>query len=334
MLKRHHLFASVVGAFSIFTTAQSLAISIPPSQIGKGATTYAPIVVKIGPKIVVTYFTWMNPEIVQAWSQGYVGQGVNMTVVDFYAQSKASSRILGNLGTGWLNVYHGDWTAKTASMIAPLATVSKVQLPTELSVSIAPVPLKSGLNVVNLSYGFFDSPNSVQAPSSIQWDPQTASIISYAVNGSAVTVKAAGNDNVAVNGINSGNNIDLLNASLIGAQSAIYVGALDKNGTVLSKAKMASYSNFAGDNATVQNNFLAVGVRGDLTGLYGTSFAAPIVSGYAAILGSKFTKASATQITNQLLNTARKDTVANYSAAVYGRGEASLSRALAPVSIK
>jgi subtilisin family serine protease len=68
--------------------------------------------------------------------------------------------------------------------------------------------------------------------------------------------------------------------------------------------------------------------------LYGTSFAAPVVSGYAAIVGSKFTRATATQISNQLLNTARQDTIANYSATLYGRGEASLSRALAPLSIK
>jgi hypothetical protein len=58
------------------------------------------------------------------------------------------------------------------------------------------------------------------------------------------------------------------------------------------------------------------------------------VSGYAAILGSKFRDATPAQITNQLLNTARTDTLLNYNPATYGRGEASLTRALAPVSIK
>ncbi|WP_245466973.1 MULTISPECIES: S8 family serine peptidase [unclassified Mesorhizobium] len=76
-----------------------------------------------------------------------------------------------------------------------------------------------------------------------------------------------------------------------------------------------------------------VGVEGDKTGLYGTSFAAPIISGYAAIIGSKFTKATPVQITNDLLNTARTDTLANYDPSIYGKGEASLSRALAPVAI-
>jgi subtilisin family serine protease len=90
----------------------------------------------------------------------------------------------------------------------------------------------------------------------------------------------------------------------------------------------------AGNDLAVQKQFLSVGVEGSKTGLYGTSFAAPIISGYGAILASKFTSSSPTQIANQLLNTARQDTVANYSAAVYGRGEASIARALAPVSIK
>jgi hypothetical protein len=35
-----------------------------------------------------------------------------------------------------------------------------------------------------------------------------------------------------------------------------------------------------------------------------------------------------------LLKTARKDTLLNYNAATFGMGEASLSRALAPLSIR
>ena len=128
--------------------------------------------------------------------------------------------------------------------------------------------------------------------------------------------------------------MDYLNRALTGTSSALFVGALNSNGTTLSPATLAYYSNTAGTNVAVQNNFLVVGVEGSKTGLYGTSFAAPIVSGYGAILGSKFTAATPTQIVNQLLSTARTDTLANYSAAVYGKGEASLTRALAPTSIK
>ena len=81
----------------------------------------------------------------------------------------------------------------------------------------------------------------------------------------------------------------------------------------------ASYSNSAGDNVLVRNNFLTVGVAGDKTGLYGTSFAAPSVSGYAAVLGSKFTSATLTQIINLLLTTARQDTAKRASRARWRR---------------
>ena len=69
------------------------------------------------------------------------------------------------------------------------------------------------------------------------------------------------------------------------------------------------------------------------TNLQGTSFAAPQVSSYAAILGSKFPGATALQVTDQLLDTARTDTIRGYDITLHGQGEASLSRALAPLSI-
>lgn len=124
---------------------------------------------------------------------------------------------------------------------------------------------------------------------------------------------------------------------MVNSKSAIFVGSLDKNGSTSDKANISSYSNIAGTNQSVQNRFLVVGVTGGndpAFKLYGTSFAAPIISGYSAILGSKFTTADATKISNQLLATARTDTIANYNAATHGKGEASLARALAPTSIR
>jgi subtilisin family serine protease len=170
--------------------------------------------------------------------------------------------------------------------------------------------------------------------SQIGWSAEEKSIINYASTGAAIISKAAGNDSVAVGGTNAAGKVDYLSLALKGSASAIYVGALNSNGSTTKQATLASYSNMAGTDATVQKQFLTVGVEGSKTGLYGTSFAAPIISGYAAILGSKFTNSNSAQITNQLLNTARQDTVSNYSAAVYGRGEASIARALAPVTIK
>jgi subtilisin family serine protease len=66
----------------------------------------------------------------------------------------------------------------------------------------------------------------------------------------------------------------------------------------------------------------------------GTSYAAPRVAGMVAIVRSKFPNLSASQTASIMLDTARYDTLNCYPAcnpAIYGRGEASLSRALAPV---
>jgi len=268
-----------------------------------------------------TLQSWMSPEVGAAWKSNYKGQGTTITIVDDF---KSSSKFSGNLGLGVATMRHGEWTLNEAAMIAPSAIIRADDFNTS-----GKVALNTGLNVLNLSYGMYAMPNT-----SIRWGSQEQSIISYAINGNAVISKAAGNDSVAVNAVTQYGDVDALNVALKGAKSAIYVGALSKNGTTASRAQMASYSNYAGTDPTVQKQFLVVGVEGSKTGLYGTSFAAPIITGYAAILGSKFRTANSTQITNQLLTTARQDTVANYSAQIHGRGEASLTRALAPVAIK
>lgn len=268
--------------------------------------------------------TWMSPEVADAWKQGYKGSGVTVTVVDDF---RSNQGLYGNLGQGTQLLRHGEWTLKEASMIAPSATLRSQDFNSGTTVA-----LNRGLNVLNLSYGMYAAAGLT--PSQIGWSAQETSIISYAQTGKAVISKAAGNDAVAIGAANASGNVDYLNVSLKGAQSAIYVGALNTNGTTSAPASLASYSNMPGADATVQNQFLVVGVDGAKTGLYGTSFAAPIITGYSAILGSKFTKATATQITNQLLNTARQDTISNYNAATHGRGEASITRALAPISIQ
>ena len=128
--------------------------------------------------------------------------------------------------------------------------------------------------------------------------------------------------------------IERLNADLVGRPSAVFVGALAYDGTLADPAPLAAYSNFAGSNRTVQAQFLVVGVDSDITGLSGTSFAAPTVAGYAAILSSKFRNATPNQLAQQLLSTARQDTINGYDVRVHGQGEASLTRALAPRAIR
>lgn len=271
------------------------------------------------------YQSWMSSEITDAWSGGFLGQGTTIISVDDFSSGKHLS---GNLGTGTQSLRHGEWVRLEGSMLAPSAGLASHDFASGRSVALA----KSGLSITNLSYGMFA--RSGYSVNQISWSAQESSLISHARNGAAVVVKAAGNDAVAVGAANRAGNTDYLNVALIGTGSAIFVGALDRNGTTDQKANLASYSNFAGSDATVQDRFVTVGVRGDLTGLYGTSFAAPVVSGYAAVLGSKFTTATPGQIGNRLLDTARTDTINGYDAAVHGRGEASITRALAPATIR
>jgi len=269
--------------------------------------------------------SWMSTDVGAAWSQGYKGQGVTMTFVDEFSGKDPFS---GNLGQGVQTQLHGYWTREEAGMIAPSATIVSKDFTTSNAVTLS----KTGLNVINLSYAMFAKAG--YNVNQIGWSAEESSIISYARNGQAVISKAAGNDSVAMGTRTSSGVQDYLGDALIGTQSAIFVGALNSNGTTSKKASLASYSDTAGTNVSVQQHFVVVGVQGSTTGLYGTSFAAPVITGYAAILGSKFKTATPTQIANRLLSTARKDTLVNYNAATYGMGEASLSNAIAPTSIR
>lgn len=267
---------------------------------------------------------WQSPEVQTAWNAGYKGQGVTITVVDDYVGSRLGGRLIAGKA---LVQSHGKWTSLEASLTAPEATVVQRAWGTS-----APVELAKGLNVINASYGTFGS--AAYTLQQVRFSGTEASIIDDAKRGLAVVVKAAGNDSVDMNTATKKGTVDFLAAALKGAPSAIYAGALDKNGTTTAKSNITTYSNKAGTDVTVQKQFLMVGVNYNSTLMSGTSFAAPIISGYAAIVGSKFTSASPTAVANQLLATARTDMINNYNAAVHGRGEASLTRALAPVSVK
>ena len=217
-------------------------------------------------------------------------------------------------------------------MIAPSATIVRDDFMSGDTVNLA----AGRFNVLNLSYGWVDVGG--MDVGSLTFDPQESSIISYGSSGAAFISKSAGNSStaagqIAVGAIDHDGNQDYLGAALIGGQSVVFVGALSTNGTTSNQASMAGYSNIAGSDLTVQGQFLVVGVESGTTGLAGTSLAAPIVSGYAAVLSSKFDTASATTIANRLLDTARTDTIASYSAGVHGQGEACITCALAPLAI-
>lgn len=279
--------------------------------------------------------TWMHTDVISAWRQGHMGQGTRITVIDSYN----SAPIEGRLTWAWQSQSHGDWVADMTHAVAPRSNVVELSWDS----GAAPVALNDrGLNVLNLSYAIFGSQATARYFAS-KPNNRVGSIVDYAHNGSAVVVKAAGNDSRALDS-NQGRAYDSLNVALIGGDSVIFAGALNKNGETShgcvwvycwdDRANIANYSNFAGDNPEVQDHYLMVGVERDWTGMGGTSFAAPIISGYAAIVGSKFTTATPTQVARRLLDTARTDTIRDYDVSVHGQGEASLARAIAPSRIR
>lgn len=269
--------------------------------------------------------SWMNSDLSNAWAQGYFGQGTTVTIVDDFSSQWG---YYGDLGDGVQLNRHGEWTYLEAGMVAPGANLRAHDFNSGRGVGLS----RKGLNVINLSYGMMAQEG--YSAGQIGWSAQEGSIISYAENGRALLSKAAGNDGVVIGSANQDGLVDYLGVALVGTQSAVFVGSLDGNGSTTNPVSLASYSNYPGLNPVIQEQYVVVGVEGDQTGLYGTSFAAPIVSGYAAVLGSKFTSAGATAIRNQILKTARTDTLVDYDPATYGQGEASISRALAPLGIK
>ena len=312
--------------------------------------------------------SWMHDDVPLAWGydgNSYKGFGVTITFVDDFGAE--SPKRAGNLGDGDYSLTHGGWTSKEGGLIAPDAAIVEREYTLGLDGKDyweKVVTLDSGaFNVLNLSYAdtyYISQKTTDDYTKGILFTPQETSIIDFAKSGAAVVVKSAGNDGGTAVGdsVTSGRGRftqtvrDYLSVGLMDAAgdnpntfSGVWVGALDGNSsvthnpdgtsTVQTKVSIADYSTQAGTDERVNANYLMVGVDTALNGGFeGTSFAAPIVSGYAAILASKFTNWTPLQVKNQLLDTARIDTINDYSLTVHGQGEASIYRAVAPICIE
>lgn len=302
-------------------------------------------------------YSWMHGDVGIAFSHGFDGTGSHMITVDNFGGTTYS----GNLDGTQQGLTHGAWTLLQSHLVAPGASQTGLSNTASGSI-VGSYSDLAGLNVVNLSFGLFDpAGTNVNASSytlgSTLWD----SLVDEAKAGSGVFVKAAGNTNGGtVDGTvrmfmpRPTQMVDVLNLSFVGADGAIFVGALDGNGTSANPASIASYSTIAGSDTAIQDMFLVVGVESGITGLAGTSFAAPIVTGYAAIIGDKYNETLSgaerpgALVVDRLLETARTDTIAGFGlngdctqvlstdsgvctrSTIYGVGEADLSRAIAP----
>ena len=280
-------------------------------------------------------------EVMDAWKLGWTGKGVNVLIEDFIYES------------------HGAITSLLAYRYAPGSTFYGWNIdPYTLNSSIVDkdnknVPIKTGtlikIGVVNASYVGTNPDADYQAVTSRFMNPSFQGQVNYA---DAVITKAAGNDRLTSEN-------EPINKAMVGIPSlsnrVLIVGALSQAGDIKTPVDIASYSNTAGTDPAVNSRYLLAsgttpfspgdlavdGVPINSTNSFisnaGTSYAAPRVAGMVAIVRSKFPNLSASQTASIMLDTARYDTLicsktlAGCDPAIYGRGEASLSRALAPV---
>jgi hypothetical protein len=304
-------------------------------------------------------------EVLAAWRDGWTGQGKNILMIDgIYTQHGVTTTILANRYAIAATVYGLDFGTLSSIKMFDGSNPS-----TGATIHVINASVGTNLWTLGHSKPFSDAEIAQRASEMAIKNNNLASVINGQVtyNGfsliDATVVKAAGNDGVDTKYEST--------TAKLASDSNIYsrlliVGATDYFGTTSSRTDIATYSNLAGTNTSIQSRYLVasgntpygdnyIAVDGKTLsssiissdGSYanvGTSYAAPRVAGYAAILRQKFPNLDGIKTASILLDTARYDTLTCYSAtptqfvstsgcnpAIYGRGEASLSRSLAPV---
>jgi hypothetical protein len=346
------------------TTLSGLSISDPSKYVTSNTTTYdlrwgTPD--KNGPGYVTRFPNYPNPltiygvsvqgygsgpifttpsaDVLAAWNNGWTGNGKNILTVDYFSSANSC---------GFFNVTacHGITTSLISGITtAPGAT--KYLLDWNGTDTVrnfnGTTATPTSMNVVNLSYTYVGQ--GAQTASNQVANFLKSNYQSFNLSNAVIT-KSAGNSSVTSNN-------DILSKTLAYNSSIaprlLIVGAVSGNGTTSSPVNISYYSNTAGTDLALANRFvLANGnapwstfdvkinnsvIPGSSSNM-GTSYAAPLVAGYAAIIQQKFPGLNAANTSNIILDTARYDTLTCYPSCdtfIYGKGEASLSRALAPV---
>ena len=204
--------------------------------------------------------------------------------------------------------------------IAPEAKISKKDAGTFTGESSEWLNLRD-TDIANLSFSTDGQIRGHVAAIKWYWDDTRAKRDSAA---GTLIVKAAGNSGRETDygHINNG----LLKSDY--ASSTLIVGATISH----TDTRLASYSSRPGDNVEHQNNFVVDSGQSMYPGRIaaGTSWAAPRVSGKAAIIKSKFRNMTATQLADVIKNTA-DDLGAPGVDSVFGHGKINLGRALSPI---
>jgi membrane-anchored mycosin MYCP len=233
------------------------------------------------------------------------GQGVTVAVVDSGVQY--TPQLAGRVsyydvtGTGPADcVGHGTAVASIIAAsdeldkgipfygVAPAARILSIKVNTgesENNLSLLPKGIRDAVNlgaqVINVS---------VQGPST----PALHQAIDYALSKNRVVVAAAGND-TAYNGS------VLLGPFYPGAYNGVLsVGAVDQSGEVTAFTPSKTPIGVVAPGENIESDFPGGFSEQD----NGTSFAAPFVSGLAALIRSAFPKMSAAQVVSRIIATA------------------------------
>jgi hypothetical protein len=282
-------------------------------------------------------------DVLAAWSQGWTGAAKNILLVDgFQAPASCSNS----------SACHGIIVTMTSDNIAPAAAkfALNASLNNNLSIPGSVFNILGGnistttqMHVANFSFTYSNNAQGDTTASAWVNFINGSNNVANAIITDAVITKSSGNNSAADAYVDSPMVRAFTNDANI-ASRLLIIGALDGHGNTSSPTSIASYSNRAGTNNIAQSRYVLASGNTPFDSLringsainsgVGTSYSGPVVAGYAAILRQKFPNLDAVKTSSIILDTARYDTLTcnpNCDPAIYGRGEASLSRALAPV---
>ena len=330
---------------SLFNNGSSaLTFSLPINIWGNSVAGYS---LSKGPT-----YSAPHPDVISAWNNGWTGKGVNVVIADNLLQNHGVvvTSLVARYAYG--ATYYGiplDYdmyknTGNVFNINGAFANLSVNQKVGVINTSFG----------ANYSYGTSDSQRAIVDNSmSIlrsNWLNIMNGISGYVYKGldltDAVLVKSAGNNTITAD---KESFVKSYAYDLNISKRLLVVGALSYDSN--NKGYISSYSNTAGTDNKISTRFVVasgatpfnygdISVNGilvpstDLGSNMGTSYAAPRIAGYTAILRQKFPNLNAELTTNIILQTATYETLAcnpNCDKTVYGQGAASLSRALAPV---
>ena len=260
----------------------------------------------------------VSQEVKDAWKLGYTGKDVNINVIDNFNNPTIPSYIPNWYRPLDLTISHGDrvssliqgehshsFLGRTTKWIgvAPHANVTKTQA------SQYRDNMFRGYDIVNISRGstYYTTLDNAGSIAAAAGDSDTLVVTSAGNHGESCLITC-----------------DALNLGLKNTfnDKLLVVGGIDSNNNI------SAISNKAG---ILQDNYV-VDLFNPISEEFGqgTSFSAPLVSGKAALIKSKFKNINASQLAN-IIKTTADDLGEPGVDNIYGHGRINLSRALTPI---